>query len=70
MVKLSALMYRTRPHSTTSLSSVDMLLKHKPNNGLPSTDHINKSINNKREMDKKKKSKEYTEAKQNKTETW
>ncbi|XP_057291219.1 uncharacterized protein K02A2.6-like [Hydractinia symbiolongicarpus] len=59
------LMYRTTPHSITGVSPADMLLKHKPNNGIPSFEPTSAIENTSQEMEKKRKAKMYTDAARN-----
>ncbi|XP_057294040.1 uncharacterized protein K02A2.6-like [Hydractinia symbiolongicarpus] len=46
------LMYRTTPHSITGVSPADMLLKHKPNNGIPSFEPTSAIENTSQEMER------------------
>ena len=45
------LMYRTTPHTTTSISPAQMLFQHTPNNSLPTIKQKKKSVANNREQE-------------------
>ena len=56
------LMYRTTPHTTTSISPAQMLFHHIPNNGLPTIQPSKLTVSN-RETNYREQNKEYIDKK-------